>query len=84
MLVHDNTKLPAIDIIGSKLAPGRKYKLNYRKRTNTLLPTPYTTCTDETTERLQMMFDQYVGVKYDYVQELCFRVTLQTYTYVYH
>ncbi|CAF0767303.1 unnamed protein product [Adineta ricciae] len=80
-LVHDNTKLPAIDIIGSKLAPGRKYRLNYRKRTNTLLPTPYTTCTDETTERLQIIFDQYVGVKYDYVQELCFRVTLQTYTY---
>ncbi|CAF2128500.1 unnamed protein product, partial [Rotaria magnacalcarata] len=31
-MIHDNTQLPLIDIVGIELALGRKHKLGYKKK----------------------------------------------------
>lgn len=79
-MVHDNTQLPLIDRAGIYLAPGRKHRLGYTKKTNYLLPAPYTTCSSTASAGLKAMYDQYTGVKYDYAEELCFKVAIQTHT----
>jgi hypothetical protein len=33
-MVHDNAQVPVIDIAGIELAPGRKHKLGYKKKTS--------------------------------------------------
>ena len=68
-MIHDNTQLPLIDRAETRLRPGEKYKLDYSKRTNTLLPLPYTTCNSQATPGMQAMFDQSSDATY-YVSQL--------------
>jgi hypothetical protein len=81
-MVHDNTQLPLIDVVGIQLAPGRKHKLGYSLKTNSFLSKPYTTCADTITTGMQAMFDQFSGAEYAYGQEICYKVAIQTYVYV--
>jgi hypothetical protein len=78
-MIHDNTQLPQIDIAGFMLAPGRKHKLGYRKKTTFFLPSPYTECTNEIPLAMQAMFDQYAGADYVYSQDLCYTLCAQAY-----
>jgi hypothetical protein len=79
-MVHDNTQLPLIDRVETRLTPGRKHKLGYSKKTTVFLPAPYTTCSNTVTPGMQAMFDQFSGATYVYGQEICFQVAIQTYT----
>ncbi|CAF0949730.1 unnamed protein product [Adineta steineri] len=67
-MVHDNTQLSLIERVGIQMVPGRKHKLESSKKTNSFLPSPYTTCSKIVTPGMQAMFDQ-------------FSVAMQTYTY---
>jgi hypothetical protein len=78
-MVHDNTQLPLIERTDIQLIPGRKHKLGYTKKTNSFLPTPYTTCSNKVTAGMQAMFDQFSDATYAYAEEICFKVALQTY-----
>ena len=79
-MIHDNTQLPLIDRAETRLRPGEKYKLGYSKRTNTLLPLPYTTCNSQATPGMQAMFDQFSGATYEFGHDICFVVAVQTFT----
>jgi len=81
-MVHDNTQLPLIERVGIQLSPGRKHTLGYSKQTNVFLPSPYTTCSETITPGMQAMFDEFSDATYAYAMEICFTVSLQTYTYV--
>ena len=78
-MIHDNTELPLIEVAGIQLAPGRKHKLTYKKRTHHLLPSPYTECTDKIPQVMKAMFRRYEGADYSYSQELCNTLCVQTY-----
>jgi hypothetical protein len=78
-MVHDNTEMPLIDVAGISLAPGRRHKLSYKKRTNHFLPPPYTDCTDKIPSTMQAMFDQYAGADYAYSQGVCYILCSQAY-----
>jgi hypothetical protein len=68
IMVHDNTQLPLVDLVGIQLAPGRKYRLGYYKKTNSFLPSPYTTCSDKVTLGMQAMFNQFSNADYSYAE----------------
>ncbi|CAF4248319.1 unnamed protein product, partial [Adineta steineri] len=80
-MVHDNTQLPLIERIGIQMVPGRKHNLDYRKKTISFLPAPYTTCSTSVTPEMEAMFNQFSGAKYAYGLEICFNIAVQTYTY---
>ena len=79
-LVHDNAKLPNIEQTGMLLAPGRHHKLGYKKKTDSFLSAPYTSCNDKVTLGMQLMFDLYNGTNYGYSQLECFIPCIQAYT----
>lgn len=79
-MIHDNTHLPLMERVAIQLTPGRKHKLGYYKSTNSLLPSPYTLCSNKVTIGMQAMFDQFSGAHYTYGQEICFKIAIQTYT----
>ncbi|CAF0841505.1 unnamed protein product [Rotaria sp. Silwood1] len=68
-MIHDNTQLPLIDVAGTLLAPGRRHRLGYKKKTNQFLSSPYTDCTTKTPLAMQAMFNEYEGADYAYSQE---------------
>lgn len=78
-MVHDNTELPLIDSAGIQLAPGRRHKLSYKKKTYQLLPSPYSDCTSDIPRVMQAMFDEYQGADYAYTSVLCYLLCTQTY-----
>jgi hypothetical protein len=78
-LVHDNTELPLIEASGITLAPGRKHKLGYTKRTIFFLSSPYTTCTNEISVQMQIMLDNYNGADYGYDETTCYQLCEQVY-----
>lgn len=78
-MIHDNTQLPQIDIASIELAPGRKHKLSYKKRTTYLLSSPYTECTRKIPLVMQAMFRRYEGADYGYSQDLCYTLCTQAY-----
>lgn len=79
-MVHENTQLPLVDRVGVNLIPGRKHKIGYSKKTTRFLPSPYTTCTNQINAGMKAMFEQFSDAKYDYSQEICFKVAIQIYT----
>jgi hypothetical protein len=79
-MVHDNTQLPLIDTLDTRLAPGQKYKLGYSVKTTDFLPAPYGICSDTVTPGMQAMFDQFSGATYAYGEDICYDVAIQTYT----
>jgi hypothetical protein len=79
-MLHDNTALPLVEAAGLYFAPGRKHKLGFRKKAVTMLPSPYTTCTEEIPLALHLLFDQYDGADYAYSQDLCDLLCIQAYT----
>ncbi|CAF1475678.1 unnamed protein product [Rotaria sp. Silwood1] len=78
-LVHDNTEMPLIEARGIELAPGRKHKLGYRKKTIYFLPPPYTTCTGKVSPMMQAMFDHYNDADYQYSETVCYQLCGQVY-----
>jgi hypothetical protein len=78
-MIHDNTELPRVDIVSMELAPGRKHKLSYRKKTTYYLPPPYTECTNDISLAMHAMFDRYEGADYTYSQDICYILCTQTY-----
>jgi hypothetical protein len=78
-MIHDNTELPLIEVAGIPLSTGRRHKLTYKKRTHSLLSSPYTDCTNEIPQIMHAMFRRYEGADYSYSQELCNRLCIQTY-----
>ncbi|CAF3952590.1 unnamed protein product [Rotaria sp. Silwood1] len=80
-IVHDNAQIPLIDTNGIGLAPGRKHKLNYKKKTNFFLPSPYTSCTNNIPLSMKVMFKDYNGADYSYSQLSCYELCIQAYAY---
>ena len=78
-MVHDNAQVPVIDKAGIELAPGRKHKLGYKKKTSYYLPAPYSDCTDTIPLAMQAMFDRYAGADYAYSQDVCYTLCTQAY-----
>jgi hypothetical protein len=78
-MIHDNTELPLIDVAGIELIPGRKHKFGFTKRTNFLLPSPYTSCTDKISLAMEGMFDRYQNADYAYSQVVCLTLCQQAY-----
>ncbi|CAF2573225.1 unnamed protein product [Rotaria sp. Silwood2] len=78
-LVHDNTQLPPIEAAGIELAPGRKHKLGYKKKTAYFSPAPYTTCTDKIPILIHAIFDNYYGGDYGYSETICYQICEQVY-----
>ncbi len=78
-MVHDNTDLPLIKDAGIQLAPGRRHKLSYKKRTYNLFSSPYSDRTNQIPLAMQAMFHQYEGADYAYSPVLCYTLCTQTY-----
>ncbi len=78
-MIHDNTELPLIAIAGIELAPGRRHKLSFKKRTYNLLSYPYSDCTTKIPLVMQAMFNRYQGADYAYSPVLCNLLCTQTY-----
>ncbi|UJR27016.1 hypothetical protein I4U23_008321 [Adineta vaga] len=81
VLVHDNIQIPNIEMSAMQLAPGQHHKLNYKKKTSSFLPAPYTTCNDKVNIQMQAMYEGYHNTDYGYSQLPCFLACLQIYTY---
>ena len=79
-LVHDNMRVPLMDVLGLNLIPGRKHKLSYRKKMNYFLPAPYTNCANKAQQSMRTVSAIYPGAFYRYSQALCFRMSVQSYT----
>lgn len=79
MMVHDNIELPLIEVAGIQLAPGRRHKLGFKKRTSQLLSSPYSECTHTISRPMQIMFDRYGGGDYTYSPIICNSICTQTY-----
>ncbi|CAF0800360.1 unnamed protein product [Rotaria sordida] len=80
-MIHDNTQLPLIDVAGMVLAPGRRHKLGYKKKTYQYLSLPYTDCTTKIPPAMQAMFSAYEGADYAYSQGVCYTLCIQAYIY---
>jgi hypothetical protein len=78
-MIHDNTQLPQIDVAGISLAPGRRHKLGYKKKTTYFLSSPYTDCTNDIPLVMQEMFNKYEGADYTYSQSICYTLCTQAY-----
>ena len=81
-LIHDNRQLPLIEAAGLEFAPGRSYKLGYKKKATYFLRPPYTQCTDQTSRLMQEMFNNYDNADYSYSDTACFQICGQVYTSV--
>ncbi|CAF3287705.1 unnamed protein product [Rotaria sp. Silwood2] len=80
-MIHDNTQLPLIDVAGLVLAPGRRHKLGYKKKTYQFLSSPYTDCTTKIPLAMKAMFNEYEGADYAYSQGVCYTLCTQAYIY---
>ncbi|UJR23144.1 hypothetical protein I4U23_026163 [Adineta vaga] len=80
-MLHDNNQLPLVESVGMQFIPGRKHKMGYSKTRSTFLPSPYTACSSQSTPGMEAMFAQFSEAKYDYGEDLCFYVAIQTYIY---
>lgn len=79
-MVHDNTQLPLIDIAGTALGPGKKYKLNFAPKKSYFLSPPYTQCTDNIPLAMRAMFNLFQNADYRYSQLICYTNCIQAYT----
>ena len=79
-LVHDNAQIPMIETAGIQLAPGRKHKLGYRKKTTYFLASPYTKCTTKVSMAMQALFEYYNGPDYSYSETMCYKLCGQVYS----
>ncbi|UJR20226.1 hypothetical protein I4U23_023357 [Adineta vaga] len=81
-LIHDNTQLPLMDLSGFNLIPGQKHKFSYRKKTNSFLSSPYTSCRSKIDPWMRTMFTNYAAFDYGYCKQLCVKLEIQIHTYV--
>ena len=81
-LIHDNRQLPLIEAVGMEFAPGRSYKLGYKKKATYFLRPPYTQCTNRASRLMQEMFNNYDDADYSYSETACFQICGQVYTSV--
>ena len=79
VIIHDNTQLPMIETAGMELVPGKRHRLNYRKKKSDLLPSPYSTCINQPSPTMIDMFENYNGADYGYTAGICFELCEQTY-----
>ena len=80
IMLHDNRQLPLIEVAGMAIGPGRKHKLNFRRKRTEFLPAPYTECTGKIPVAMQAMFNRYENANYSYSQIICFTICTQAYT----
>ncbi|CAF1063442.1 unnamed protein product [Adineta ricciae] len=80
-MIHDNDQFPIIAPAGFQLAPGKNYKMSYKKRTNIFLPSPYTSCETKVSLAMQVLFERYQSINYAYSQTLCYTICMQTFVY---
>lgn len=80
-MIHDNTELPQIDIVGLKLGPGLNHKLTYSKKSLISLSSPYSDCTSEISSVMKKLFDTFNGADYVYSQDVCYNICEQTFSY---
>lgn len=78
-MLHDSAEVPLIDAAGIELAPGRKHKLAYQKKSNYFLPPPYTDCTTTVSDVMEDVFKRYGGADYGYSQSVCYSICSQAY-----
>lgn len=76
-LVHDNSQFPVIASSGMQLSPGRSHRLGYTKRTNTFLPSPYTSCSNEIGPAMQALYNRYENLDLSYSQAMCYSLCTQ-------
>ena len=79
VLVHDNTQVPLIENAGIHLSPGKEHKLGYRKKTISLLPPPYTSCTNKLSRLMEVMLENYANADYGYTATVCIYSCMQSY-----
>ena len=77
VLVHDNSQFPVMASSGMQLSPGRSHRLGYTKRTNTFLPSPYTSCSNEIGPAMQALYDRYEDLDLSYSQAMCYSLCAQ-------
>lgn len=82
VVVHHNREAPLVDFSGMSYSPGLAHRVFYRKRTNDVLPSPYSDCTKTKDAAMEAMYDQYNGTDYIYSQTVCQLICSQTFTYV--
>ncbi|CAM4896408.1 unnamed protein product [Rotaria socialis] len=80
-LVHDNSKVPNVDLEAVFLSPERHHKLGFQKKKNVFLAPPYTTCTEQISPGLQVVYDGYNGTDYAYSLFYCTNACVQEYIY---
>ncbi|CAF3238780.1 unnamed protein product [Rotaria sp. Silwood2] len=81
VLIHDNRQVPMIETSGVELGPGRRHKISYRKKKTNFLSSPYTDCTDNISNSMKAMFNNYYPADYVYSQSSCYQICQQTYVY---
>ena len=78
-LVHDNTQIPLIESAGILLSPGKEHKWTYRKKITSLLPPPYTSCTNELSPSMKIMRENYGNADYGNTASVCYELCQQAY-----
>ena len=78
-MLHDSAEVPLVDTVGIELAPGRKHKLAYQKKSSYFLPQPYTDCATSVSDVMRDVFNRYGGADYEYSQSVCYAICSQTY-----
>ncbi|CAF1366469.1 unnamed protein product, partial [Rotaria sordida] len=78
-MIHDNAQMPLIDIAGLPFGSGRKHKLCFTKRSYSILPSPYSHCTDQVSFAMQALFNSSGNADYGYSQLTCITLCMQTY-----
>ncbi|CAF0762726.1 unnamed protein product [Adineta ricciae] len=81
ILVHDNIQLPIIELATMYLSPGKHHRLGYAKKSSIFLPAPYTTCNQNLTLGMKVMFNEYHDTDYGYALYPCYLSCIQAYTY---
>lgn len=79
-MIHDNQVMPMVNSGGYYLGAGRKHRLIYTKKINSILGAPYSTCGDRTPFMLKAVYERISKIDYAYQQEMCAAVCLQVYT----
>ena len=79
-MIHDNQVMPLVSSGGYYLGAGRKHRLIYSKKINSVLAAPYSTCDDRTPFMLKAVYERITKIDYAYQEEMCYAVCSQIYT----
>ncbi|CAF1412069.1 unnamed protein product [Didymodactylos carnosus] len=71
VIIHDNTQLPMIETSDIELAPGKRHRLNYKKKKSNFFSSPYSTCANQPSSVIMDMFENYNDADYGYSRMIC-------------